>query len=67
MRVRLTAAKRARIAGVAQIAPAKVDAAAEFEREAGGDRATLDGDWVGDGQEWHKGDEGEGLGELHID
>jgi hypothetical protein len=67
MRVVLGAAERAWIADVAQIAPAEVDTAAAFESRAAEYRALFDGDRVGGNQQRHSGEEGEDLGELHVD
>jgi hypothetical protein len=67
MRVRFAAPKRARVAGCAQVAAAEVDAATGFERKVVDRRDVFDGKWVGTGQEWHKGENGETLGKLHIE
>lgn len=67
MRVRFAAPKRARVAGCAQVAAAEVDAATGFERKVVDRRDVLDGKWVGTGQEWHKGENGEIIGKLHIE
>lgn len=67
MRVRFAAPKRARVAGCAQVAAAEVDAATGFERKVVDRRDVFDGKWVGTGHEWHKGENGEILGKLHIE
>jgi hypothetical protein len=67
MRVLSGAAKRACVAGGAQIAPAEVDAAAAFEGRTLDEGHVVHGDWVCDGQEGHEGEDGEDLGELHVD
>jgi hypothetical protein len=67
MRILFGAAKRACIAGGAQIAPAEVDAPAAFEGRTLDHGHVFDGDWAGDGQERREGEDGEDLGEQHID
>ena len=67
MRVRFAAAKCARVAGYAQVAAAEVDATTGFERKAVDRRDIFDGKWVGNGQEWQKGENGEVFGKLHIE
>jgi hypothetical protein len=62
VRLHLAGAERARRSDFLDIGPAVVAAATADELVA-----PVHFDWAGESQEWHKGEDGEYLGELHVE